>query len=260
MSGEELFSRRDLPHWFKPGAIHFVTYRLADTIPIALLNELRANRTSQLRQLPVMAGRRDMRRELIQKKFFAEYDAYLDRVGTVDWLQQPALGVLIRNNLLHHQASKYDLYAYCVMPTHVHVLLRPTLIDEGERQGDSGRGIFGSIVGQSRNCDALSIALESDEIADSRSPLASVMHSLKSYTAHEANKILCRSGQFWQHESYDHWVRDIAELERIIEYIEWNPVKAGLVSEPALWRFSSAYDRLIGKILPGQDQTGSVDS
>ena len=41
---------------------------------------------------------------------------------------------------------------------------------------------------------------------------------------HDSN----RTGQFWQHESYDHWTRDLVELERIIRYIEENPVKAGL--------------------------------
>jgi putative DNA methylase len=69
------------------------------------------------------------------------------------------------------------------------------------------------------------------------------MHSLKSYSAHEANRVLARSGPFWQHESYDHWVRDETELERIVEYIAANPVKAGLAKQAHEWRWSSAYDR-----------------
>src|SRR5207247_9218850 len=73
------------------------------------------------------------------------------------------------------------------------------------------------------------LAVTEDELPDARSPLASIMHSLKSYTASKINAILKRSGQFWQHESYDHWVRDDDELARIVEYIAWNPVKAKLV-------------------------------
>jgi len=69
------------------------------------------------------------------------------------------------------------------------------------------------------------------------------MHSLKSYTANKANKFLGRSGSFWQKESYDHWVRDLAELERIHSYIQMNSVKVGLCSKPEEWRFSSSYDR-----------------
>ena len=86
---------------------------------------------------------------------------------------------------------------------------------------------------------------DADEKADTGSPLASIMHSLKSYTAHEANKILGRSGQFWLHESYDHWVRDHEELERIVEYIAYNPVKANLVTKPQEWFFCSAHDRFL---------------
>ncbi|MDQ2945499.1 MAG: transposase [Acidobacteriota bacterium] len=57
-----------------------------------------------------------------------------------------------------------------------------------------------------------------------------LLQSLKGYTARQANLLLGRTGQkFWQAESYDHWVRDDKEMERISAYIENNPVKAGLV-------------------------------
>jgi putative DNA methylase len=71
------------------------------------------------------------------------------------------------------------------------------------------------------------------------------MHSLKSYSAHEANKILNRAGTFWQAESYDHWVRDADELERIIHYIRANPVKAELVQCPEDWYWCSCHDRFL---------------
>lgn len=68
-----------------------------------------------------------------------------------------------------------------------------------------------------------------------------LLRSPKGVTAREANKILGRIGQpFWQHESYDHWVRDTEEFERIRQYIENNPVKAGLTVEASAYRWSSA--------------------
>ena len=68
-----------------------------------------------------------------------------------------------------------------------------------------------------------------------------MMQSLKGATAREANRHLGLTGQpFWQAESYDHWVRNNAELERIVGYIENNPVKAGLVARPEEHRWSSA--------------------
>ncbi len=61
------------------------------------------------------------------------------------------------------------------------------------------------------------------------------MQSFKGYTAHKANRLLCRKEAFWQHESYDHWVRDENELARIVKYIINNPVKAGLVEHWEDW-------------------------
>ena len=68
-----------------------------------------------------------------------------------------------------------------------------------------------------------------------------LLQSLKGNTAREANLVLHRTGQkFWQAESYDHWVRDDAERERIAAYIESNPVIAGLVDRADKYRWSSA--------------------
>ena len=78
-------------------------------------------------------------------------------------------------------------------------------------------------------------------LVDPLQPMAKVMQSLKGYTARQANRLLGRTGQpFWQKESYDHWVRDAAEFAKITHYVEHNPVKAGLVSTPEEWPWSSA--------------------
>jgi REP element-mobilizing transposase RayT len=72
-------------------------------------------------------------------------------------------------------------------------------------------------------------------------PLASINRSVRAYTAREANRILQRTGQFWQHESYDYWSRDLRQSEKIIAYIEENPVSAGLVQRAEDYRWSSAF-------------------
>jgi len=74
-----------------------------------------------------------------------------------------------------------------------------------------------------------------------RVPLARITRLVKGVTARKANEILGRKGQpFWQDESYDHWVRSEAEFNRIMSYIERNPVTAGLVAKPEDWPWSSA--------------------
>ena len=58
--------------------------------------------------------------------------------------------------------------------------------------------------------------------------LAEIVHSWKSFTAKECNRVLSRNGPFWQREYYDHLVRDAAELDRLIDYVVQNPVRANL--------------------------------
>jgi putative transposase len=60
-------------------------------------------------------------------------------------------------------------------------------------------------------------------------PLPIVMRWIKGSTARSANLLLGRTGKpFWQYESYDHPIRSGEELNRVIRYIERNPVRAGL--------------------------------
>jgi REP element-mobilizing transposase RayT len=71
--------------------------------------------------------------------------------------------------------------------------------------------------------------------------LPKLTKSLKGITAKRANVMLSLTGTpFWQQESYDHLVRHQREFERIRQYIEMNPVRAGLVTEATEYRWSSA--------------------
>ena len=68
-----------------------------------------------------------------------------------------------------------------------------------------------------------------------------ITRALKGVTARKANDLLHRTGlPFWQDESFDHWVRDEGEFNRLKRYIEQNPVKACLVRTPEEWPWSSA--------------------
>lgn len=71
--------------------------------------------------------------------------------------------------------------------------------------------------------------------------LSRITRGIKGVTSRHANKVLRRTGSpFWQDESFDHWVRDSAERQRIQKYIEQNPVAAGLVRRPEDWPWSSS--------------------
>ena len=84
------------------------------------------------------------------------------------------------------------------------------------------------------------------------------MHSVKRHSARQCNRIRSETGTFWQDESYDHCVDDVDELGRIIEYVEQNPVKAGLAENAVEYRFSSAYYRRKKRIPFGRPLIGET--
>ena len=79
-------------------------------------------------------------------------------------------------------------------------------------------------------------------LLDPKLPLRRITGAIKGVSARAGNAALGRTGRpFWQDESFDRWIRDGAEFERVRAYIEGNPVKAGLVARPEQWRWSSAH-------------------
>ena len=81
-------------------------------------------------------------------------------------------------------------------------------------------------------------------------PLGRVIGSWKSYTAKAANELLQRSGQFWDEDYWDTYVRNDEHERRTRRYIENNPVKARLAAQPSQWPWSSARFRdAFGKLV-----------
>jgi len=125
------------------------------------------------------------------------------------WLEEPAIAELVANTILAADKERrfYNLSAWVVMPNHVHLLILPLV------------------------------------------PVPSITKWIKGSTAREANKLLRRTGNpFWQDESYDHYVRNeeqtvrtgLSSVDRIVAYIEHNPVATGLASISDQWPWSSA--------------------
>ena len=74
-----------------------------------------------------------------------------------------------------------------------------------------------------------------------------ILHSWKSYTSNVANRLLDRSGEFWYPDYFDRFIRNEEHLARAVEYIEMNPVEAGLCQRPEDWPYSSARLRRSGR-------------
>ncbi len=229
----DIFYRRKLPHWQPPGATIFLTWRLYGSLPKEALERL-ASEKRRLEKQPIRPDETPRDRALRHSKgLFALADKMLASNATGPrWLKDERIARLVVDALFYHNDNLYTLIAFVVMPNHVHVVLRPLPEKVKKQEEEIGHEKTNPEDGTPRYV-----------------PLRKITQSLKGYTAREANRLLKRTGQtFWQDESYDHWVRDEAELERIVIYVEYDPVRSGLVAEPEKWPWSSAWERKWGRL------------
>ena len=141
MHDTERVTRGYLPHWYKPGYAHFVTYRLADSIPQNLLINWKHERQRRMTP-PFPDGVTPAeQRERAHKLFFKQYDQFLDRDSQTRWLENEDVAQVVRDNLYHHDDKLFALLAWCVMPNHVHLLIQPfesALTGPGSAFADAG--------------------------------------------------------------------------------------------------------------------------
>jgi REP element-mobilizing transposase RayT len=73
-----------------------------------------------------------------------------------------------------------------------------------------------------------------------QTPMGEILNSWKGYTSKQANRVLGRTGTFWEEDYFDHYIRDEKHFWRVVHYIENNPVKAHLARTRDDWVWSSA--------------------
>jgi len=202
------YYRRHLPHYQPEQATFHLVFRLAGSLPLQVIEELRIEQQRFERHTRSLKGKAERQKQLDQfrSEYFERFDALLDGSKTgPKWLADPAVASIVKEAIHHRDGRVFDLLAYCIMPNHVHLV------------ADVGRN---------------DIPTYNDQ------PLFRILQSLKRHTARQCNLALGRQGSFWQDESYDHVIRDDSELERTIWYVLENPVNAGLVDSWEKWPWS----------------------
>lgn len=195
--------RRNLPHWRQDGATYFVTFRLGDSVPRAVLRQWEYEKQKWLSARGITCNGKDDWKCQLQK--LSDRDQYLfhehfnrlfhvalDEGRGECHLNCPACIMEVRNKLFELDGDAYHLGDFVIMPNHVHALLLPNPGHE----------------------------------------LEMVMKSIKGASARSCNKALERTGTFWQPDSYDHIVRDLEQLVQFRGYIADNPRKAGITIAP----------------------------
>jgi REP element-mobilizing transposase RayT len=170
-------SRGYLPHCDERGLVQHIIFGLFDSLP---------------REAPPSLSRPDDRAE------WADHE--LDVGHGCRILANPSNAEIVQRSLLHDDGEHYALGAWCIMPTHVHVLVELRF----------------------------------------EATLADIVQTWKSATAHAINKREGRAGRLWRREYFDRFMRAEEQFENTATYIENNPVAASLCEKPEDWRFSSA--------------------
>ncbi len=109
---------------------------------------------------------------------------------------------IVLDSLLYWNGTKVKVHLACVMPDHVHALIEPL-----------------------------------EETPGKYYDLSKILHSIKSFSANEINKLLGRSGSLWEEESWDRIVRDEQDYQEKWQYILNNPIKEELCDKPEDYKF-----------------------
>ena len=135
-----------------------------------------------------------------EEAYFGEFDRELEKnLNEPHWLKNEQVAKTVLDSLLFNHNKHYDLSCACIMSNHVHAVLR-TLKDSP--------------------------------------PLNVIMQNHKKFTAVHCNRILKRTGQFWEEESFDRLIRNERHFHNSINYCLMNPVKAGLVMKWSDWKWN----------------------
>lgn len=206
------FYKNRLPHIAPIGAEFFITFRLADSLPLTVIQSLKEELETSVQKLRKEKSK-DYKFKIKQLKyeFSFRYDKYLDQKRFENcFLKNKQVAAIVAGKLHQYDGEYYELEAYTIMPNHVHLLIDTSLQLEKEKSDSDSK----------------------------YTQLDKIMQLIKGGSAFEANKILGRIGTFWMKDSYDHYVRNEKDWENIIEYIINNPVNAGLVCNWKDWDFT----------------------
>ncbi len=197
--------RRNLPHFTPDDAPYYVTSRLTDSLPVSVLQKLERDHLDLIRRKERERIDPEEIRQM-QKRYLVELDRALDQcLCGSRWLEEAGVMEIVRGHLFQLELEGV-VTLWCFTIMPNHIHLL----------FDLNRGLLQ---------DAMQLA--------------------KGRTAYTANKVLGRHGGFWQHESYDHVVRE-NEFGRIVQYILLNPIVAKLVRRWQDWPGTYLHPNIFG--------------
>ncbi len=151
-----------------------------------------------------------------------------------EFFLNPDIARIVEETIWHERTSRFIIYAYVVMPDHLHLLLQPTC--------KTISNIMQSL--KSNSCREINRYLQDPHNGECALAVMGIGHDEPIHDNHARFA--------WQKSFYDHVIKDDKDFRTHVEYIRYNPVKAGLCWKPEDYPFLYIDEKAIGKILTGE--------
>jgi len=212
---------RNLPHWRQPGTTYFLTFRLNDSLPQEVIEEVQREREFWEKQL-ISQSEPD---KAIQDEYAAwqrrtwhKMESVMDQCHGSCVLRNPEIRQIVANALLFFEGERSKMYGFVIMPNHVHLA---------------------------------AMAMGNFQIEE-------VLKSWKGFSSRAINKALDQKGTLWQGDNWNRIIRNEAHWQRVMRYIFRNPEKARLrEDEFTTWFATSAVERVFQPVV--RENSGSED-
>ena len=134
----------------------------------------------------------------LMRTVFRDMEQWLDRADRNSLLAEERIASMVMEAIRFRETEgRWIVYEFVLMPSHLHLFL--------------------SVL---------------------KETLKESIEDFKRWTGHQAAKLVdLPDGRFWQDEWFDHWSRSAEQDERIVRYIQQNPVVAGLVNNWQEWKY-----------------------
>lgn len=193
------------PHWHSRGYLpHFESSHEIQHVTFHLADSLPHAVVRRLEEELSGVPANQRETERLKRAF-----AYIDAGHGSCLLKDSNAAKIAEAALLHFDHERYRLLAWVVMPNHIHTLIQPL-----------------------------------NEWTISRIVATWKLRTAQEIWKHRIYGDDSEPGQIWQREYWDRFIRNERHFWKVVEYIELNPVAAGLVKKAEDWRWSSAGNRL----------------
>jgi REP element-mobilizing transposase RayT len=182
-----------LPHRDYGSALQALTFRETDCLPKHVVDGWK----TELQQL--LESPHEEIQTKAKKKLAHRIARYEDAGHGTCLLRRAEFAEIVQDCLLDGHQVKYQLIAWCIMPNHVHVLIK-----QNKEQS-----------------------------------LGKIVQRWKGRSARRINLALEKKGPLWAKDYFDRVIRDEDHFWNAISYIHCNPIRAGLVNKSEEWSFSS---------------------